>query len=279
MNTTSSPSVVVPFCFDDHLIRTVTIESEPWFVAKDVCEVLDLKWQGSKSIEFLEDEEKMVGNFPTTKGNQDTLIISESGLYTLIIRSNKPQAKPFRKWVTAEVLPQIRRNGHYSYPDSGDFFTPTTYGTSTISIARLEEAARGIKAAMIMARAYGLKNEQARIYANRLVKDITGIDTLALLNAAEIETRTTTSISDYRHEIDEIVGQYIAERCNLDVPGRVSSTVLYTDFCDWHRKRHTGEIPDRKFFGRNMARCRPRLKSVGNVYYTGIALRPMEVTA
>lgn len=278
MNTGSSPSAVIPFCFNDNLIRTAILDDVPWFVAKDVSDVLGLK---NITMALAKIPERHLTSIELKSGGQlrEMKALSEPGLYRLVLRSDKQEAEQFMEWITAEVLPQIRRNGHYSFPDTGDFFAPTTYGTSTISIARLEEAARGIKAAMIMARAYGLKNEQARTYANRLVKDITGIDTLALLNAAEIEIRTTPSISDYRHEVDEIVGQYIAERCNLDVPGRVSSTALYTDFCDWYRKRHTGEIPDRKFFGRNMARCRPRLKSVGNVYYTGIALRPMEVAA
>lgn len=99
-----------------HEIRTVVQNGEPWFVAKDVCLALDVLWQGSKSLEFLDEDEKGVGFFPTPGGNQDMLIISESGLYTLLVRSNKPQAKVFRKWVTSEVLPTIRKTGHYEVP-------------------------------------------------------------------------------------------------------------------------------------------------------------------
>lgn len=117
MNTTTSMSAVTPFCFNDHLIRTVAIESDPWFVAKDVCQVLELD-DTRKAVIGLDDDEKGRSKVPTPGGEQEMLIISESGLYTLIIRSNKPQAKPFRKWVTAEVLPQIRRTG--SYQMAGD---------------------------------------------------------------------------------------------------------------------------------------------------------------
>lgn len=111
MNTTSSsPSAVLPFRFDSHEVRALTINGDPWFVAKDVCAVLDL---GTEQIRRLDDDEKGLRKVQTPGGAQEMAIISESGLYTLIIRSNKPQARPFRKWVTAEVLPSIRRTGGY----------------------------------------------------------------------------------------------------------------------------------------------------------------------
>ena len=117
MITTSSPSVV-PFCFNDHLIRTVIVGEDPWFVAKDVCQVLELD-DTRKAIINLDEDEKGRRKVPTPGGEQEMLIISESGLYTLVIRSNKPQARPFRKWVTVEVLPQIRRTGSYHMADDG----------------------------------------------------------------------------------------------------------------------------------------------------------------
>lgn len=109
-------SPVVPFYFDSHQVRTTAIDSEPWFVAKDVCDILEVRWNGSQTLDFLEDDEKMVWKFPTVSGDKDTLIVSESGMYTLVIRSNKPQAKPFRRWVTKEVLPTIRKTGGYTIP-------------------------------------------------------------------------------------------------------------------------------------------------------------------
>ncbi len=109
----SNSTAVVPFQFHSHEIRTTTINGNPWFIAKDICDALDIKWQGSKSLVFLDEDEKGVGFFPTPRSRQKMLTISESGLFALILRSNKPEARVFRKWVTSEVLPAIHRTGGY----------------------------------------------------------------------------------------------------------------------------------------------------------------------
>lgn len=91
-------------------IRTVTINSEPWFVAKDVCDILGIANPTDALNKGLEDFERARFNL----GRQgEANIISESGFYTLVLRSRKPIAKPFRLWVTQEVLPQIRQTGGY----------------------------------------------------------------------------------------------------------------------------------------------------------------------
>ena len=99
-------------------IRTITIEDEVWFVGKDITE--KLKYQnGSRDIQRHVDEEdrKLI---PLHDGvqNRETLIINESGLYSLILGSNLAEAKKFKHWVTAEVLPEIRRNGSYQVPQT-----------------------------------------------------------------------------------------------------------------------------------------------------------------
>lgn len=114
-NPASSPSVV-PFQFESHEVRALSIDDDPWFVAKDVCDVLDI---GTEQVRRLDDDERGLRKMQTPGGVQEMTIISESGLYTLIIRSNKPQAKPFRKWVTAEVLPTIRKTGGYTLTNRG----------------------------------------------------------------------------------------------------------------------------------------------------------------
>lgn len=85
---------------------------EPWFVAKDVCEVLGMSRQ-QDSTRYLDDDEKGVRLINTPSGDQEMVIINESGLYSLILRSRKPEAKAFKKWVTSEVLPAIRKQGGY----------------------------------------------------------------------------------------------------------------------------------------------------------------------
>ncbi|MDR0615191.1 MAG: Bro-N domain-containing protein [Synergistaceae bacterium] len=105
------------FSFEEKQIRVVPKDGQPWWVAKDVCDVLEHS-NSRKAIELLDDDEKGVSKVYTPGGMQDMSVINESGLYALIIRSNKPEAKKFRKWVTSEVLPSIRRGGGYSAPGS-----------------------------------------------------------------------------------------------------------------------------------------------------------------
>lgn len=95
-------------------IRTVVVDGNPWFVAKDVCDILQLS-NPTMAMEGLEDFERAKFNL----GRQgEANIISESGFYTLVLRSRKPIAKPFRLWVTSEVLPSIRRTGTYQTTDT-----------------------------------------------------------------------------------------------------------------------------------------------------------------
>lgn len=93
-------------------MRSVLINGEPWVVAKDVCEILGLT-NSRKALQALDDDEKGVTNCYTLGGTQSLSVVNESGLYSLIFRSNKPEAKVFRKWVTSEVLPTIRKKGYY----------------------------------------------------------------------------------------------------------------------------------------------------------------------
>jgi len=112
--TTLSPTI---FSYQDRQVRTITDDQgNPWFVAKDVCEVLGYANPRKAVADHLDDDEKRVTICDTPGGPQKITTISESGLYTLIIRSNKPNAKKFRRWVTHEVLPAIRRTGRYAMP-------------------------------------------------------------------------------------------------------------------------------------------------------------------
>lgn len=94
-------------------VRTKVIDGEPWFVGKDVCDLLGLV-NSRKSLQALDEDEKGVTNGYTLGGNQELTIINESGLYHLIFISRKPEAKAIRRWVTGTVLPSIRRTGSYS---------------------------------------------------------------------------------------------------------------------------------------------------------------------
>ena len=98
-------------------IRTVTQNGEPWFVAKDVCEALEL-YDVSKAVERLDEDELTRIKFVSGGQNRDMFIVNEPGLYTLILGSRKPEAKAFKRWITHEVLPAIRKTGRYATPGS-----------------------------------------------------------------------------------------------------------------------------------------------------------------
>lgn len=93
-------------------VRTLNIENEPWFVASDVCKALDLG-NASMTLSRLDDDEKGVSLIDTLGGLQNMVTVNEPGLYTLVLGSRKPEAKAFKRWITHDVIPSIRKNGGY----------------------------------------------------------------------------------------------------------------------------------------------------------------------
>ena len=110
---TSAPAL---FDFNGSCIRVVMVDDEPWFIASDVAKVLE--YSSTKDMtRILDGDQKGGQNVPTPGGDQRMTIISESGLYSCVLKSRKKEAKVFRRWVTDEVLPSIRKTGSYGQPD------------------------------------------------------------------------------------------------------------------------------------------------------------------
>lgn len=101
---------ITPFNFGSNIVRVVSRNNDPWFVANDVCKALGYSNTSKAIADHLEDDERY--NESLDRGGS-LLLISESGLYALILRSRKPEARKFAKWVTSEVLPTIRKTGSY----------------------------------------------------------------------------------------------------------------------------------------------------------------------
>lgn len=267
---------VVPFQFENHQIRTITDKyGQPWFIAKDVCGVLELS-DVSMACKNLGDDEKLVQALLVSGQQRSLTFISESGLYRLIFRSNKPEAETFRKWVFSEVLPEIRKTGRYELHDDEQSDAPVTSGTIPVTVARLEEAARGVKAAMIMARALGYRQDQARLMATGVVRDITGVDALALFNISGDEEAERLPVLDKQPPADwavrEIFGRFISEACALDEGTKTPATVLYERFLTWFAQNNDYGLdePSQRKFGALMARHFRRVKSSGYVHYIGV---------
>lgn len=118
-------------------IRVVMRDGEPWFVATDVCRALDIS-NTSDAIARLDDDEKGVVLTDTLGGKQSVSIISEAGLYTLVLSSRKPEAKKFKRWITHEVVPSIRKTGSYSIGQSNSIessqYTPATNAATDVRL-------------------------------------------------------------------------------------------------------------------------------------------------
>ena len=153
--------------YEDKQVRTVLIDGAPWWVLADVCRVLGLKNSRNASSR-LGDDEKDVHLVDTLRGKQRMTIVNESGLYAVILRSEKPEAQAFKRWVTHDVLPSIRQTGTYAQP-------PVPVATPVVpelpADARLKRAELLIRAAEHPALP---QDEQVRLL-NQAVMDLTGM--------------------------------------------------------------------------------------------------------
>ncbi|WP_337039301.1 phage antirepressor KilAC domain-containing protein [Paenibacillus illinoisensis] len=108
---------ILPFMYGSQEIRTVTINDEAWFVAKDVCNVLEIS-DVRRAVERLDDDERILTPLVDSAGKrQEMYSVNEPGLYALILGSRKPEAKQFRRWINHEVIPSIRKHGGYLTPN------------------------------------------------------------------------------------------------------------------------------------------------------------------
>lgn len=106
------------FSFNGNQVRTVLINDDPYFVGKDVAEILGYKNARDALYKHVDEEDKLGSRFATSGQNRQMTVINESGLYSLILSSKLPQAKQFKRWVTSEVLPSIHKYGAYATPQT-----------------------------------------------------------------------------------------------------------------------------------------------------------------
>lgn len=129
-------SIVQAFNYQNQPVRTITMDGQPGFIANDLCAVLEIR-NPRDTVAGLDDDEKGVATTDTLGGAQQMAFVTEAGMYSLVLRSRKPEAKMFKRWITHDVLPQIRKTGAYA--------TPTLSGPELMAKALLE-AAETIKA-------------------------------------------------------------------------------------------------------------------------------------
>lgn len=105
------------FMYSNQEVRSAVIDGQPWFVAKDVCDVLEIS-NNRDALNRLDEDEKDVVSTDTLGGMQNVSVVNEPGLYSLILGSRKPEAKQFKRWITHEVIPSIRKTGGYMIPQT-----------------------------------------------------------------------------------------------------------------------------------------------------------------
>lgn len=106
------------FEFEGKEVRTLKIDDEPWFVGKDLAEILGYSNTRDALSRHVEPEDKGVAKLDTLGGKQNQTVVNESGMFSLILSSSLPNAKKFKRWVTSEVLPTIRKTGSYQLPQT-----------------------------------------------------------------------------------------------------------------------------------------------------------------
>jgi prophage antirepressor-like protein len=124
-------SNIIPFNYEDSEVRVIMVNDEPWWVASDVCKILNIINVG-QAVENLDDDEKNTLSIGySIRGNPNKIVVNEPGLYQLIFVSHKPEAKAFKRWVTHNVLPSIRKTGSYTLHETPVQASPVQGGVAT----------------------------------------------------------------------------------------------------------------------------------------------------
>ena len=173
-------------------VRTVERDGEVWFVAKDVADILGFD-DATHAVRGLDDDEKGLQKVETLKGMQDMTIVSEPGLYGLILRSNKPEAKQFARWVRHDVLPQIHHTGSYS-PKGEDRELRMKELDSNLATIDLERAK--ILQRMLEVPAVPLSDESKAVIQHEVFKIITGEQCISMLPAITDKYYSATELGE-----------------------------------------------------------------------------------
>lgn len=172
-------SNVIPFKFEASEIRTLVIDDQPWFVAADVAGVL--AYTDAQAMTRKLDADEIQNRQIVGFGNRGVIVINESGLYSAILRSRKAEAKRFKKWVTAEVLPSIRKTGGYHVAANGEFAQGAIREFQGTRLEMVQNVTSMTESSLRLAGLLGFEGNQGRLYADKLVKRQLGIGPMELL--------------------------------------------------------------------------------------------------
>jgi len=199
------------FQFGSFKLRFVGTSDDPWWVAADVCAVLEISISQTRR---LDEDEKGLRLMQTLGGDQEILCVNEYGLYSLILGSRKPQAKPFKKWVTAEVLPSIRQTGRYVFPDQEQPITPPTVDIQSDRSLGVQDGLAIIKYAFDEIESAGVERKLARsAMLEALIAQYPSMK--PSLESAKQSLMLQTPDEGRRYNVTEL-GKMLAEKLGLD---------------------------------------------------------------
>lgn len=272
MHKKQNTDQIIPFSFRGNNIRAIMLHGEPWFVAKDVCDVLEIGNHRDAVATLDSDERDDVGITDAIGRKQVTICISESGLYALIFKSRKPEAKTFRKWVTSEVLPTLRKTGRYTMPelDPEEAYNRVGANRADIFHHRGPVSKSGLDIRYTMDLTKIALNPNPRTLD--LVQRLTGVDMSDLVE--EMESRLASSRDWGIADIE----QFQAE-CLEPLPGSSESARdLYAAFSRWFNQKyqevpHRPSLPSQRRFGQRLLGFGyQRFRTRTGVFYGNVAL-------
>jgi prophage antirepressor-like protein len=209
------------FNFEHKPIRVVVVDGEPQFVARDICNAIDLQ-NMSMALTRLDDDEKGVNQIDTPGGVQQVATITESGLYSLVLRSDKKEAAKFRRWVTHKVLPEIRRTGSYSHLPASPQQLPSKKELAQWVVEAEERAERAESLARELAVPASAWNELAESAGDYAVSDAAKV--LSRDPHIEIKERALFQYMCGLEWVYKREGRWKAYRAQLDT-GRLAEKV------------------------------------------------------
>lgn len=200
----------IQYAFEGTPVRIVMVQGEPWFVASDVASALHYA-EAKDMTRNLDSDEKGRQIVPTPGGDQEVLVINEPGLYSAVLRSRKPEAKRFKRWVTHEVLPTIRKHGAYVMPETlPEAPTQEAPTASHVGADQIVSAGRAFNALFRTARHMGMPRRLAATRANQAARRVIGVDLAAELGAIEwLEAPDLPEPQRRQYELQQRIRQHL----------------------------------------------------------------------
>ena len=263
-------SNITPFAFGDNLVRSMTDENgNPWFVAKDVCRVLCIE-NNRDAISTLDEDEKITvanpdGN-PRAGIPHQYVLISESGLYALVFRSRKPEAKVFSKWVRSEVLPTLRKTGSYIMPGAGKDSRRTMRNSLLLFMGDLPEDVQAMRP-KLRDRCLNYALQAARLAG---VTDMASVYEMFISYCRALYTGGSLQIeqrfSSFVNGEHQLINNYIVNCLTPRGGQNLRFSNIKPSFLRWCQRNGIREVPSDRRLGEILHNYYNQMRSNGTLY-------------